>query len=194
MRSYRALWLCWAVAFVVIELTAAFTTPEAAGTLSVTVWDSWFPTWWSRALLLVFWATVGVHFANRGRRWFSGGAAVALTGLPVALAIAWRERAMLGKIGRGLKKAGGWLFKSKAWALSRGPLIGAAVLAAGSLWPPLKPFAEAIATSVAGPVGVDPQTTGVLVDAVVKVIAAIVALGVVRKQVAAASKPATPGK
>jgi hypothetical protein len=203
VKPYRALWLCWAVAFVAIELTAALTTPEAAGTLSVTVWSVWFPTWWSRALLLVFWATVGVHFANRGRRWFSGGAAVALTGLPVALVIAWRERAMLGKVWRALKVVGVKAKAAGAWTLKRGPLVSSLLTGAALVIPGAGPVLKGLAGLVASQSGgaADPA----LVEAIgVAVNGALLLIGALRKVWALAGPllalapesdaPANPGK
>jgi hypothetical protein len=133
--TYRSLWVLWATVFLVIELTAAAMTPQASGTLSVTVWDAWFPTWWSRTALLVFWATVGVHFATRGRKWFSSGAAVAITGLPVAVLIVMREADMWRKILTGLKAVGSKLSGAGQWTLRRGPLVSSLLTGAALVFP-----------------------------------------------------------
>lgn len=94
-RWWSRAWFVWIALFLVIELTGVALTPDAVGTLSVHVWGEWFPEPWARGVLLLFWLVVGVHFANRGRRWYADGRAVAITGALaglVALWHAWRER------------------------------------------------------------------------------------------------------
>lgn len=84
-------WLVWLAAFLVIEIPAAILTPDAVGTLSVHVWGRWFPEPWARGVFLLFWTVVGIHFANRGRRWYADGRAVAITGALAGLVALWHE-------------------------------------------------------------------------------------------------------
>lgn len=64
------------------------------------MWDRWAPDPVTRGVFLLFWTVVGIHFANRGSRWYSGGKAVSVTGAAVALVILRQElRKRLGKGG-----------------------------------------------------------------------------------------------
>lgn len=93
-------WGVWIALFLVIELTGVALTPDAVGTLSVHVWGEWFPEPWARAVFLLFWTVVGVHFANRGRYWYANGRAVAITGALAGLVALWHERRRLVGLGK----------------------------------------------------------------------------------------------
>lgn len=138
VATYRRLWLLWIVAFLVIELTAVATTPQAAGTLSVTTWDVWFPNWWSMLILVAFLVTLILHFWFKGRRWWASGKAVAAMGLVPAAFIVWRNVDMLKKIWGGLKKAGSFIMR-------RGPLVSSAIAGAALVFPQAAPILNAIA-------------------------------------------------
>lgn len=184
MNAWAYLWLAWILLFLAIELPAARREgPGTVRTLSRHVWARWAPRQWQRAFFMLFGFEVFVlHFGDASRHWWSGGWAVALTGLPVGVLITWREREMLKKVLSKLKVVGSWVKGGGSWVLRRGPLWSSLLTGAAIAFPAAGPVLQA----VAGALGIISGAPGVTDPEVVKAFGALCAggmlvLGALRK-------------
>lgn len=93
MGAWEATWLWFWATFLVYEVSAAV-APEPLDTLSEFVW-LWFGIKPRRAVRLIripvvgqFMLVLGAHFVTGGSLWWTGGPAVIVTAIPVAVVIA----------------------------------------------------------------------------------------------------------
>ena len=83
------LWLIWLGAFLAIELPSAI--KRTGGTLSEVVWGRWLPTKKRRLFVVQFLAVLSVHLYDGGKHMWSGGGAIASSGVVLALAVLYAE-------------------------------------------------------------------------------------------------------
>ena len=85
-------WAAWLALFLVLELSAAVNA-EAGDTFSERIWN-WtgirprhLSRLWRVPIVGLFMAELTAHFATGGDRWWTGGLAVVLTGIPVGVVV-----------------------------------------------------------------------------------------------------------
>lgn len=152
--GWTVFWLIWGAAMLA-DIAAALVRKKR--TFSEHIWGRWFDAAWKRTVFLVFWATVGIHFAFAGQHWFASGGAVLVTAAPVAVLILWRERILMrkvfGAIWNGIKKAGGGLKSAGTFVLRRGPLVSALISGAAIAFPAAAPVLGTIGGLLSGATG-----------------------------------------